>query len=102
MPVDNAIESIIIPIMRFARTLHSDIDAVRNAIELPRNNGHAEGQVNRLKTLMRAMYGRAGQSPNAAARPHRLRRNLLSDDGQKQALCGHSREASPWPSSTSE
>tara|TARA_R110002124_G_scaffold127318_2_gene287231 strand:+ start:6035 stop:7273 length:1239 start_codon:yes stop_codon:yes gene_type:complete len=58
--IDNAIESNIIPIMRFARTLHRDIDAVRNAIELPWSNGQAEGQINRLKTLKRAMYGRAG------------------------------------------
>ncbi|MDD7972364.1 hypothetical protein PUT78_14785 [Roseinatronobacter sp. HJB301] len=33
--IDNAIESNIISIMRFACTLHRDIDAVRNAIELP-------------------------------------------------------------------
>ena len=58
--IDLAIETGIPPIMRFARTLHRDIEAVRNAIELPWNNGQAEGQVNRLKTLKRAMYGRAG------------------------------------------
>lgn len=58
--IDNAIESNIVPIMRFARTLHRDIDAVRNAIELPWSNGQAEGQINRLKTLKRATYGRAG------------------------------------------
>jgi transposase len=58
--IDNAIESEIIPIVRFARTLRRDIDAVRNAIELPWSNGQAEGQINRLKTLKRDMYGRAG------------------------------------------
>lgn len=58
--IDSAIESEIIPIVRFARTLRRDIDAVRNAIELPWSNGQAEGQINRLKTLKRAMYGRAG------------------------------------------
>lgn len=58
--MDGGIESNIIPIMRFASTLHRDIDAVRNAIELPWNNGQVEGQVNRPKTLKRAMYGRAG------------------------------------------
>ncbi|SDX65805.1 Transposase [Roseovarius azorensis] len=58
--IDLAIETGIPPIMRFARTLHRDIEAVRNAIELPWSNGQAEGQVNRLKTLKRAMYGRAG------------------------------------------
>ncbi|MGF7055387.1 transposase [Bosea sp. OAE752] len=49
-----------IPIMRFARVLRRDIDAVNSAIELPWSNGQAEGQINRLKTLKRAMYGRAG------------------------------------------
>lgn len=58
--IDSAIETNLIPIMRFARTLHRDIKAVRNAIELPWSNGQAEGQINRLKTLKRAMYGRAG------------------------------------------
>jgi len=45
---------------RFARTLRQDIDAVRNAVLEPWNNGQMEGQINRLKTLKRAMYGRAG------------------------------------------
>jgi len=44
---------------RFARVLRRDIDAVRNAIDLPWSNGQAEGQINRLKTIKRAMYGRA-------------------------------------------
>jgi hypothetical protein len=46
--------------MRFASVLRRDIDAVKNAIELPWSNGQAEGQINRLKMLKRAMYGRAG------------------------------------------
>ena len=58
--IDDAIESELIPIMRFARVLRRDIGAVNNAIELPWSNGQAEGQINRLKTLKRAMYGRAG------------------------------------------
>jgi hypothetical protein len=45
---------------RFARTLRQDIDAVRNAVLEPWSNGQTEGQINRLKTLKRAMYGRAG------------------------------------------
>jgi len=45
---------------RFARTLRRDIDAVRNAITEDWSNGQTEGQINRLKTLKRAMYGRAG------------------------------------------
>lgn len=47
-------------IMRFARVLRRDIDVVNNAIELAWSNGQAKGQINRLKTLKRAMYGRAG------------------------------------------
>lgn len=46
--------------MRFASVLRRDIDAVKNAIELRWSNGQAEGQINRLKMLKRAMYGRAG------------------------------------------
>ena len=44
----------------FARTLRRDFDAVRNAIAETWSNGQTEGQINRLKTLKRAMYGRAG------------------------------------------
>jgi transposase len=40
--------------------LRRDIDAVRNAIVEHWSSGQAEGQINRLKTLKRAMYGRAG------------------------------------------
>ena len=58
--IDDAIDTNLLPIMRFARTLQRDIDAVRNAIELPWSNGQAEGQIKRLKTLKRGMYGRAG------------------------------------------
>jgi transposase len=45
---------------RLARTLRRDIDAVRNAITEQWSSGQTEGQINRLKTLKRAMYGRAG------------------------------------------
>ena len=47
--------------LTFARVLRRDIDAVNNAIELPLSNGQAEGQINRLKTLKRAMVE---QAPN--------------------------------------
>ncbi len=43
-----------------ARTLNKDLDAVRNAVTEPWSNGQAEGQINRLKTIKRAMFGRAG------------------------------------------
>jgi len=45
---------------RFARTLQHDLEAVQNALITRWSNGQAEGQISRLKTLKRAMYGRAG------------------------------------------
>jgi transposase len=45
---------------RFARTIRRDLEAVRNAVLEPWSNGQTEGQINKLKTLKRAMYGRAG------------------------------------------
>jgi transposase len=45
---------------QFAATLRRDLVAVRNAILKPWSNGQTEGQINRLKTLKRALYGRAG------------------------------------------
>jgi len=44
----------------FVNGLNSDIDAVRNAIVTNWSNGQVEGQVNRLKSIKRQMYGRAG------------------------------------------
>ena len=67
--IDAAIETDLAPIARLARTLNRDIDAVSNAIEMQWSNGQAEGQINRLKTLNRAMYGRAG--------PNLLRARML-------------------------
>lgn len=52
--------SAIYAMRRFARTLRHDIGAVRNAMMEQWSNGQTEGQINRLKTLKRAMYGRAG------------------------------------------
>ncbi len=56
----SAHESGLYAMQRFARAVRRDIDAVRNAIIEPWSNGQTEGQINRLKTLKRAMYGRAG------------------------------------------
>ena len=47
-------------IQRFVRTLSHDFEATRNAAMEPWSNGPVEGQINRLKMLKRAMYGRAG------------------------------------------
>ncbi len=45
---------------RFAQVLGRNIDAVRNAVREEWSNGQTEGQINKLKTLKRSMYGRAG------------------------------------------
>jgi transposase len=56
----DAHQSSLYAMQRFARTLRRDIDAVRNAVTERWSNGQTEGQINRLKALKRAMYGRAG------------------------------------------
>ncbi|MER5373408.1 transposase [Streptomyces sp. NPDC002553] len=43
----------------FAGFLRQDLDAVTAGLTLPWSSGAVEGNVNRVKTLKRAMYGRA-------------------------------------------
>jgi len=43
----------------FVNGLKRDLDAVREAIRSKWSQGQTEGQVNRIKTLKRQMYGRA-------------------------------------------
>ena len=52
-------DSAVAPLWRFAKRLSADYDAVRAAVTLAWSNGPAEGQINRLKTIKRQMYGRA-------------------------------------------
>ncbi|MFC8670924.1 transposase [Streptomyces sp. NPDC057199] len=47
------------PMQGFAGFLRQDFDAVTAGLTLPWSSGVAEGHVNRVKTLKRAMYGRA-------------------------------------------
>ena len=47
-------------LVRFAFGLQKDLSAVLAAVETPWSNGQVEGQINRLKTIKRQMYGRAG------------------------------------------
>src|SRR5712691_5009218 len=47
-------------LVRFALGLQKDLSAVLAAVETPWSNGQVEGQINRLKTIKRQMYGRAG------------------------------------------
>lgn len=46
----------------FAKNLIKDFAAINNAVITPFSNGQVEGQVNRLKTIKRKMYGKAGFS----------------------------------------
>ena len=43
----------------FAQGLRRDLDAITAALTWNWSNGQTEGHVNRLKTVKRAMYGRA-------------------------------------------
>ncbi|HWF05527.1 MAG TPA: transposase, partial [Candidatus Angelobacter sp.] len=47
-------------ISKFVRQLKRDREAVENAVEHRWSNGPVEGHINRLKTVKRQMYGRAG------------------------------------------
>lgn len=42
----------------YVNGIRTDIDAVKNGIELQYNNGLAEGSVNKIKVIKRVMYGR--------------------------------------------
>jgi transposase len=48
--------------VRFAYGLQKDISAVVAAIGTSWSSGQVEGQINRLKTIRRQMYGRAGSA----------------------------------------
>jgi transposase len=52
-------ESDLVEMGRFADGLQQDLPAVKAALSLPWSNGQTEGQVNRLKTIKRQMFGRA-------------------------------------------
>ena len=58
--LEDARQSGIYAMQRFARTVRRDLGAVTNALTEEWSNGQTEGHINRLKTLKRAMYGRAG------------------------------------------
>ena len=58
--IQNAKQCGIGSLVRFAFGLQKDLSAVLAAVETPWSNGQVEGQINRLKTIKRQMYGRAG------------------------------------------
>jgi transposase len=55
----SAMQSKLKEFLSFARGLSEDQQAVTNALRYEWSNGQLEGQVNRLKLIKRAMYGRA-------------------------------------------
>jgi transposase len=56
-PLDDAAGT---PLAEFASGLRRDTDAIQAALDLPWTTSPAEGQINRIKTIKRSMYGRAG------------------------------------------
>ena len=48
------------PLAGFAANMRRDADAVQAALDTPWTTSPAEGQINRIKTIKRSMYGRAG------------------------------------------
>jgi transposase len=57
--IQQAKTSGIIALKNFAQELEGDYEAVKAAATYTWSNGPGEGQVNRLKTIKRQMYGRA-------------------------------------------
>jgi len=58
--MEQAIRSDIPELKSFVVGIERDYDAVHAALRLPWSQGTTEGKVNKLKTLKRVMYGRAG------------------------------------------
>ncbi|UOR13604.1 ISL3 family transposase [Halobacillus amylolyticus] len=57
--LSKAEQSPFIEMKRFAKRIRTDYEAIQNALSYEWNNGVLEGQINRLKTIKRLMYGRA-------------------------------------------
>ncbi|MGC4854408.1 ISL3 family transposase [Micromonospora sp. DT4] len=57
--ITQARSSTVAQLAGFASGLLKDYDAVRNGLTLPYSSGAVEGNVGRLKTIKRQMYGRA-------------------------------------------
>jgi transposase len=58
--MEQAMKSKIAELGSFVTGIERDYDAVHAALRLPWSQGITEGKVNKLKTLKRVMYGRAG------------------------------------------
>lgn len=71
--VEDAMATTIKELCSFGQGVLKDFIAVQNAVNLPWSNGQVEGQVNKLKTLKRQMYGKASFNL--------LRKRLVCDTG---------------------
>jgi transposase len=58
--LDRAASSTLKPFQSFAASLRRDYDAVRAGVEQRWSTGPVEGEINKLKMVKRAMFGRAG------------------------------------------
>jgi transposase len=58
--MEEASKSGVAELKSFVAGIERDYDAVKAALRLPWSQGPTEGKVNKLKTLKRTMYGRAG------------------------------------------
>jgi len=58
--MEEASKSGIAELKSFVAGIERDYDAVKEALRLPWSQGPTEGKVNKLKTIKRVMYGRAG------------------------------------------
>lgn len=58
--MEKASQSNIAELKSFVAGIERDYDAVKEALRLPWSQGITEGKVNKLKTIKRQMYGRAG------------------------------------------
>lgn len=58
--IEEANKSGISELKSFVAGIERDYDAVKEALRLPWSQGVTEGKVNKLKTIKRQMYGRAG------------------------------------------
>jgi hypothetical protein len=67
--MEEASKSGIAELKSFVAGVERDYDAVKEALRLPWSQGITEGKVNKLKTIKRVMYGRAGCAPLAATAP---------------------------------
>ena len=75
---DDAIDSELIPIMRFARVLRRDIDAVNNAIEVPWSNARSTAS---RPSSAQCTVGAGPElltGTNAPSAPHKLRETPIN------------------------